>query len=102
MSKKHPDIKVLKVDYHRNGVCGDGFHVALLDFKEAGEKKRRMVAIRFPGECRCAVLDTALLAKDTIEFMQNSWRGDHFVEAVDAAIEAEVVRQTAAASRATP
>lgn len=86
---------VLKVAWHRNGISGEGFHTALFTFNEGG-KQHRMVAVRFGdaksdrkvGGVQCAVLDVDLLKKGVIEMGQNSWRGDHFVDAIDAAIAA--------------
>ena len=87
-------IKPLKVAYHRNGVCGEPFHVVLFDKEEDGQTDR-MVAVRFSdgeGEGfknpRIAVLDIALLYESVIEFGDNSFRGDHFVDDIDQAIKA--------------
>ncbi len=82
-------IKNLKIDYHRNGVSGNGFHVATFNWKDDGEKKQRhMVAIIFEGQGDCAVLDIDETAKDNIEFANgNSWRGDHFEDELRKAIE---------------
>ena len=83
-------IDIRDTQYHRNGICGEGFHVVTFDWHDDGETKR-MVAIRFSdnhgsgGVC-CAVLDIDLLAKGDIRFGSNSWRGDHFVDEVDQAI----------------
>lgn len=82
---------VEKIDYHRNGVGGMGFHVAIL--KEDG---RNMLVVRFPkeadkdaGAILCAAFDLALLAEGVIEFGHNSWRGDHYNEVVDKRIAAD-------------
>ena len=68
--------RIITIAQHRNGICGAPFDVAL--FKDAGPEGSRKVAILFPGEGRCAVLDVAKLAAGDIAFGSNSWRGDHY------------------------
>ena len=90
-------IRTVKaLDWHRNGVGGQGFYVALIRDEDGTEK----VAIRFPGprggDIRCAVLDVAKLADtskadiERIGFTMNSWRGDVFDETMAPAIEARL------------
>ena len=88
------NIKPLKVAYHRNGVSGEPFHVVLFDKEEDGQTDR-MVAVRFKDDAgegfknpRIAVLDIALLYESVIEFGDNSFRGDNFVDDIDQAIQA--------------
>ena len=73
-------IKVIKKDYHRNGVSGTGFDVVI--FKTKGDDEtsgKKMLGIVFPEQGAVAVFDVAELAKDNIEFAHgNSWRGDYF------------------------
>jgi len=71
-----------KIAFHRNGISGIPFSVALFTDKEPGGKKQNMVGITFATKefGYTAVLDTDLLAKGVIEFTKNSWRGDHFEE----------------------
>lgn len=45
MNRSAPKIVIEKIDYHRNGVGGEGFHVVL--FAEPKEE-RRMAAVVFP------------------------------------------------------
>jgi hypothetical protein len=81
--------KITKKDYHRNGICGEGFHVGIIR-DEDGSKK---LFVTFPeydmevineeervieGNCRTAILDLKLLKDEVIEFMENGWRGDHY------------------------
>lgn len=79
-----------KVEYHRNGVGGRGFYVALVtdpfgnhDMDDDGE----FVVIMFPeynsetdeyvvSHEYTAVLHLGMLADRCIEFGENSWRGD--------------------------
>ena len=88
-------MKVEHLDYHRNGICGLGFHVGIVATHNEG-KDRRMLVIRFPksadkdtGQIVCAAFDLALLAEENIRFFENSWRGDHFYEVMDQAIAKE-------------
>jgi len=88
-------ITVKHIAYHRNGISGVGFYVALMDCPDAGE----VVVVRFPGaECRTAVLSVPILAsdktpEDRIGFARgNSWRGDHYEEPMLAAIRGQMRR----------
>ena len=93
---------VIKQDYHRNGVGGEGFGVSLVDWGDASigrtKAERTFVAVSFFGcegdalikrrtfEARTAVVNLALLADGTIEMFPptredgttphgNAWRG---------------------------
>jgi len=88
------NIKPLKVAHHRNGVSGMPFDCVLFDKEEDG-KTTHMIAVRFPDDegegyqnPRIAVFDVALLYESVIEFGENSFRGDHFVDDIDKAIKA--------------
>lgn len=85
--------QIKQLDYHRNGVCGLGFHVAIVEEIEDGER-RDMLVVRFPsdadkdaGGVLCAAFDIAKLIHHDIEFGSNSWRGDHYADVMDAAID---------------
>ena len=73
-------LDIAKTAYHRNGICGEGFHAITFRWKDEGNgQHRHMVAILFEEQGQCAVLDIDELTKDNIGFAQgNSWRGDHF------------------------
>jgi len=81
-------LDVDEISYHRNGICGLGFYVAVVKEKEGGET-RKMLVIRFPnidqkaGAVVCAAFDLAKLAKHDIKFGSNSYRGDHYSEVMD-------------------
>jgi hypothetical protein len=90
------NIKILKTDYHRNGVGGEPFKAIIFQHSEDDDDTpKTMVAIRFADDKkkggfsapRCAVFDLALLYEGVIEFGQNSWRGDHFATHLDKALE---------------
>jgi len=75
-------IKVQAVAYHRNGMCGEGFHV--VTFKWC---RRDMVGVVFDGRGRVAVLDTAETSKGNIAMgAGNSWRADDFELELRAAV----------------
>jgi len=84
-------LKLKSLAYHRNGVGGEGFFVAIVEEKE-GREKRNMMVIRFPdiddkvGAIVCAAFDTSLIGKGNIDFGVNSWRGDHYASFMDDAI----------------
>jgi hypothetical protein len=74
-----------EIAYHRNGICGEGFHVAIVESEIEPGDVRKMLCVTFgaheegtAGGYRTAVFDLALLAQDNIKFGQNSWRGDHW------------------------
>lgn len=85
MSKQ--TIKVLEVDYHRNGISGIGFNV--VRFTDSASAPGEFVAVLFPEAGACAVLNVPMLAQGNIAFGEgNSWRGDHFEGALR-----EVIKQ---------
>lgn len=68
-------LKIVKADYHINGVSGAGFYVII--FKDKTERPmRKMVAILFCEPGYCAVLDIKMLSEENIDAGSNSWRGD--------------------------
>jgi len=66
--------KVIKSDWHRNGVGGEPFHVAIVE-EDDGSKK---LVVLFGERYYTAVFDLDLLARGVIEFGENSWRGDDY------------------------
>lgn len=87
--KRQVDISIETIDYHRNGISGEGFHVVLFSFRDEERRVRRMVATVFPGAGRVAVLDRDLTADGNVAFaMGNSWRGDWFEPTLRRAITA--------------
>lgn len=79
-------VKLEKVAFHRNGVCGTGFTIGISKCHVDGDpnEKRNMLIVQFdPQNCskdlmQTAVLDLDLLKKEIIAFGENSWRGDRF------------------------
>lgn len=92
-SRSEP-IKVLGIDYHRNGVCGSGFYVIL--FTTPDVPNETMVAVSFEcenaelrdyHEGEIAVLGINELAKKNIKFANgNSYRYEFFADEIKSAI----------------
>lgn len=81
-------IKITHLAYHRNGVHGNGFHVALFTWKD-GHRSRSMVATVFMEPGNLAVLDVGETTAGNIAFAGgNSWRGDDFEQELRVAIQA--------------
>ena len=87
--------EVIEMHYHRNGISGLGFHVAIVKDTD-GDGTREMLVIRFPkeadeqtGNVVCAAFDLAKLAEKELRFFHNSWRGDYYSDVMDEAIQAE-------------
>lgn len=87
---------VTQLDYHRNGVCGLGFHVGIVEERNDNGTQREMLVVRFQkeadeaiGAAVCAAFDLAKLDQREIRSFYNSWRGDHYSDVMDAAIEVQ-------------
>jgi hypothetical protein len=85
------EYSLKQMAWHRNGVAGLGFYVAIVHDPENGD----MLVIRFnkeadygAGAILCAAFKLSLLDKREIKFGVNSWRGDHYSTFMDQAIEA--------------
>jgi hypothetical protein len=97
------------VDFHRNGVGGDGFYVGIITEPDENDRRRksRKLVIAFPeiGQCAVAVLDLDKAAAGNIHMHPrlvnksdpdprewewddsvggNAWRGDHYAWALEA------------------
>jgi hypothetical protein len=82
VSDRNMTLKIIDLAFHRNGTCGEPFHVAL--FRDPYGLK---VGIVFETDRHCAVLDIDQLADDDIRFASNSWRGDMYEDLLRDAIE---------------
>lgn len=73
------DITIIDIDYHRNGISGEGFYVMTFNMQD-GDILRHMVGVVYPDDGGyCSVFDIDELQKDNIKFAQgNSWRGDSY------------------------
>ena len=72
-------LQIIDMDYHRNGVAGLPFRVALVDDANESDVK---VVIMFEAEGHTAVLSLNKLMDEDISFGSNSWRGDLYEEAL--------------------
>lgn len=77
--------KIESIQYHRNGVSGNGFYV--VTFKD---DDRKMVAIIFDEPGNIAVFDRQLIGEGNIQFGENSFRGDHYESWLRDAIKEQV------------
>lgn len=73
------NLEIVESDYHRNGVGGMGFKVALVDDADEGDTK---LVIMFDREYYTAVLSLDKLKSGDIAFGSNSYRGDRFDDAL--------------------
>lgn len=73
-------MEIVRIDYHRNGVGGVGFIVAIVK-PEVKDWPETVLVTRTPYDdegVSCFVLDYDLVTKGEIRFGYNSWRGDQF------------------------
>lgn len=69
-------LSILKSAYHRNGIGGAPFKVAIVADPLEDDVK---LVIMFEDKWHTAVLSLAQLQEDAnIEFGDNSWRGDYY------------------------
>lgn len=74
------NLQIVGMDFHRNGVAGMPFQVALVDDPTQGDTK---LVIMFEEEGHTAVLSLdKLIQNEDISFGSNSWRGDQYEEAL--------------------
>jgi hypothetical protein len=72
------NLQIVNADYHRNGVGGMPFRVALVDDPNDGDTK---LVIMFEAEGHTAVLSLdKLIESEDISFGSNSYRGDRYEE----------------------
>lgn len=69
------NLQIINASFHRNGVAGLPFYVALVDDPESDDVK---LVIMFEAEGHTAVLSLDKLINEDIEFGSNSWRGDQY------------------------
>ena len=89
-------LTLIELDYHRNGICGDGFYVARIHWEHDTAPVGEMLVVHFPnhdddgeridgGPIRTAVLSVDVLRRPegaTVEFGVNSWRPEILHEAI--------------------
>ena len=75
-----PDrLQILDLAYHRNGIGGMPFQVALVDDANSGDVK---LVVMFEQEGYTAVLSVDKLHEDEDISVSNSWRGDQYEAAL--------------------
>jgi hypothetical protein len=79
MSLDPNKLQIVDADYHRNGVGGLPFKVAVVD--DANESDMKLV-IMFEAEGHTAVLSLNKLMEEDITFGSNSYRGDLYEQAL--------------------
>ena len=81
-------IKLTASAHHRNGICGEPFEVSL--FEHDGDEYVGILldesAADVLGSVPCFVLNMDMLKDGNVRFTENSWRGDHFADALRKAI----------------
>lgn len=80
-------FKNVTVEYHRNGISGEGFHTGFFDWFDDDNKWRKMFYVLYEGTGQCSIFDYELLKKGDVRFMHNSWRGDNFEKNLREAVE---------------
>lgn len=84
------ELNVKDIDYHRNGISGQGFHVVVFDYKDEEGKTEEMVGITFVKDDKyTAILRRSDVNNGTIRMHRDgaAFRGDHFHDALWKAIE---------------
>lgn len=81
MTRIDPDrLQIIDLDFHRNGVAGQPFKIALVDDANEGDVK---LVIMFEAEGHTAVLSVDRLHEDEdISSATNAWRGDEYEAAL--------------------
>jgi hypothetical protein len=77
-------LKFKDVQYHRNGISGDGFHCAVAYDPEA-EGDMLITYFDIENHCCCSAFKLSMLPN--IRFAENSWRGDCYADRMEKAIE---------------
>lgn len=73
------DPELIELSYHRNGVCGLGFHAVLFtDRVDDSEERDTFLATVFDAAGACAVVSLSRVGKHGVAFGCNSWRGDRY------------------------
>jgi hypothetical protein len=69
-------IEIVDASYHRNGICGEPFTVAIFNCDNVADSK--MLGIFFDKIGYVAILNINLLSDGVITNDRNAWRGDVF------------------------
>lgn len=99
-------LEIEEIAYHRNGICGEGFH--LVKFTDSIEGPMLGVVFALEGNevapwnGRCAIMQRDKLNDGVIAFGANSWRGDHWEEPLRQAIKDDSDAKWAAFTTKSP
>jgi hypothetical protein len=82
-SRRHEDntmhLSDPKIEFHRNGCFGAGFHLVTFSHRESPRGRRSaMLATVFETPGHVAVVNVEMAAQGEVRFGVNSWRGDEF------------------------
>lgn len=74
------DIKLHQIEYHRNGISGEGFHAILFSDPdhEGADLPFNMLATVFEERGHVSVVNVPNIATHGVTFGFNSFRGDHY------------------------
>ena len=72
-------IKLTRGNYQRNGIAGEGFFSALMEWKEEGMRKHfRDFLVTFQEYKESASINWETCRVVDLNNPEDSWRGDHF------------------------
>jgi len=80
-------IEIELVDMHRNGVCGEPFHVIKFIDRTKSNKNANMMAVVYSEPGYVSVFNRDALGEGEVRFFYNSWRGDNYEGVLRQAIE---------------
>lgn len=69
------EIEVLQVDWHRNGIGGEGFYAVLFRWR-TNKGVENFLGTLFDRAGQCAVVSLDRIGEHGVSFGFNSWRGD--------------------------
>ena len=68
------ELRLIRVDHHRNGVDGESFDVIQFNDPEYG----RMMGVVYPATFHVAVFNMGKIGEGDTGMGSNSWRGDQY------------------------
>lgn len=86
---KAPKIKIIQIEYHRNGVGGKPFYAVLFKHAPEGRKQMNFLASVFDEQGSISVICLDMIEEHGVTFAENSWRGDYFETVLIDAIKKE-------------
>lgn len=80
------EVLIEQIEYHRNGIGGEGFHAVLFYHAEEAGKLERFLATVFEEPGCLSVICLDRIPKVGVKWIENSWRGDRFEQSLREAI----------------